>query len=289
MQKSISIVTLTISLLFAISALAANKVVVIPLGGATNMYWQGEWTAGTEYKVGHGVQYEGSSYVCIKTHEATVQNLPPEIENWSLLAAKGAAGISPNQTCPDSTVMEGIDALGDIKCKDDLKYVFLTSSTHDGNLGGFAGADNICQDLASNAGLPGIYMAWISTPAGSPATSFSKCRCDYKLPSGDIIANSWQDLTDQDLDSPIIQDETGSKVGAIFEVWTATAPDGTVAIPSAINCSNWTSNNEGDSGIWGLASSTDTQWTDNNLHPCDFLKRLYCFSNKFNGAAAQKI
>src|SRR5665647_1642851 len=33
-------------------------------------------------------------------------------------------------------------------------YVFVTSTVHDGNLGGLAGADSICQQRASEAALP---------------------------------------------------------------------------------------------------------------------------------------
>ena len=39
------------------------------------------------------------------------------------------------------------------------RIVFLTSTTHTGNLGGLTGADAICNDLASTAGLPGANEA----------------------------------------------------------------------------------------------------------------------------------
>src|SRR5690349_1441788 len=39
---------------------------------------------------------------------------------------------------------------------------FLTSSRHDGDLGGLAGADATCQTLAEGAGLPGRFVALLS-------------------------------------------------------------------------------------------------------------------------------
>src|SRR5439155_16338708 len=44
-------------------------------------------------------------------------------------------------------------------------YVFATSSTYLPNLGGLAGADTLCMQRATAAGLPGHYVAWLSTSA----------------------------------------------------------------------------------------------------------------------------
>ena len=45
--------------------------------------------------------------------------------------------------------------------------VFVTSIEYDGNLGGLGGADAACQSRAAFAGLPGTYVAWLSTPTVS--------------------------------------------------------------------------------------------------------------------------
>ncbi|MFH2124410.1 MAG: carbohydrate-binding protein [Pseudomonadota bacterium] len=69
-------------------AVAADKVVVIPLGGAKYyMYWQGEWANDKAYKVGDGVQIDGNSYMCVSAHTS---GAPPDIDYWSLIAAAGA-------------------------------------------------------------------------------------------------------------------------------------------------------------------------------------------------------
>ncbi|HTZ18430.1 MAG TPA: hypothetical protein VMB78_08320, partial [Dissulfurispiraceae bacterium] len=60
---------------------------------------------------------------------------------------------------------------------------FITSASHNGNLGGFDGADTMCQTAAEVAGLPGAYRAWLSTSStdaychvlGYNGTKMNKC------------------------------------------------------------------------------------------------------------------
>ena len=55
------------------------------------------------------------------------------------------------------------------------KFVFVTSTTHTGDLGGIAGGDGICNDRAADAGLPGVYKAWLATSdADAPTNSFAQ-------------------------------------------------------------------------------------------------------------------
>ncbi len=88
---------------------------------------------------------------------------------------------------------------------------FLTSTTQDGDLGGLSGADATCQSLATSAGLPGTYRAWLSDDAQSPSTRFSRSSGPYQLLNGVTIANSWTDLTDGTLAASIALDEHVSK------------------------------------------------------------------------------
>lgn len=86
-------------------AVAADTVVVIPLGGAKYyMYWQGEWATDKAYKVGDGVQLNGNSYMCIAAHTSVA---PPDINYWALLAAAGKDGAA-------STVAGPVGATGPI-------------------------------------------------------------------------------------------------------------------------------------------------------------------------------
>ena len=87
--------------------------------------------------------------------------------------------------------------------------VFVSSTTHSGNLGGLSGADTTCQNLANAAGLPGTYRAWLSDNTQSPSTRFATSTGAYALVNGVTIAASWTDLTDGTLASPITVTELG--------------------------------------------------------------------------------
>jgi hypothetical protein len=115
-----------------------------------------------------------------------------------------------------------------LDCGTTTKCVFLTSKVSTANLGGLAGADATCNDLAENAGLPGTYVAWLSdddTDAISRITSNGP----YATRTGRIVANDLADLTDLTLASPISQDEYGNEV-PLREVWT----DRSVGLPRAL-------------------------------------------------------
>ena len=74
----------------------ADRVVVIPLGTTVNIEapikWQDEWMEGAAYKTGDGLQYSGSSYICIQDHTASIANAPPNDSFWSLMAVQGDKG-----------------------------------------------------------------------------------------------------------------------------------------------------------------------------------------------------
>jgi len=90
MKTLLLIIALIVGVLPSSIVVAADKVVVIPLGGDEHyMYWQGEWAAATTYKIGDAVQYDGSSYISTQAHTSTLSNVPPSA-SWDLLAAKGA-------------------------------------------------------------------------------------------------------------------------------------------------------------------------------------------------------
>jgi len=48
------------------------------------------------------------------------------------------------------------------------KKVFVSSQTYVGNLGGVAGADSLCQGLATAAGLTGTFKAFLSDSGVNP-------------------------------------------------------------------------------------------------------------------------
>ena len=116
--------------------------------------------------------------------------------------------------------------------------VFVTSTTHTGNLGGLDGADAICQARAkSGPAAPGTYKAWLSTACQSRRRlRLTHATVPYRLVEGTQVAGDWDDLTDGTLDAPINRDQGGLLL-PISQVWTGTAADGSFA---GSDCVAWT-------------------------------------------------
>ena len=158
------------------------------------------------------------------------------------------------------------------------KLVFVTSTTHDGNLGGLSGADAICNTRAAAGGLPGTYMAWLSDSTASPSTRFTHSLVPYVLPgNGSVVANDWADLTDGTLAASIINTEFGSPLlGDEGRVWTGTNADGTYA-GAFSDCSGWTTVIAA-SGVYGFATNTLSWSFYGTPDFCsDGTPHLYCF------------
>ncbi|MCW5890283.1 MAG: DUF1554 domain-containing protein [bacterium] len=157
------------------------------------------------------------------------------------------------------------------------KTVFITSAIVTGDLGGIAGADALCNDLASASSLPGTYKAWLSDSASSPATTFTKDH-RYLLPDGTtLVANSWADLTDGTLVNDITQTESGGEVTNVL-VMTNTYADGT-AVPNGA-CQDFTSAAEEEAVGLGINVLSDSNWTSYATGGCTnsfYSYRLYCF------------
>jgi hypothetical protein len=156
-----------------------------------------------------------------------------------------------------------------------IKRVFVSSVTYDGNLGGLAGADALCAQLASDAGLSGAYLAWLSDGVDSPDTRFSKAGSPIVLVDGTtIVAADWIDLTNGTLQTSIGMTELGgTNPGVVF---SNVMTDGTTKSTNggASHCNGWL-----DSSVNYRAGSTvhvGAGWTDLINNACA-LGRLYCF------------
>lgn len=163
------------------------------------------------------------------------------------------------------------------------KIVFVSSATYDGNLGGVAGADSKCNDLAVAANLDGDFKAWISDLSSSPVTDFTHSVEPYVLINGNAIASDWADLVDGDLLIPINVDEHGNTIlNPTESVWTDTSSDGNISYQDPQqSCLNWTANiwnaDNNNMGVVGEYSSSNLHWTSGFGATCDRSMRLYCF------------
>ena len=165
-----------------------------------------------------------------------------------------------------------------------FRFVFISSRTFDGDLGGIDGADAECNSMAKAAALPGTFKAWLAGGSSiSPDTRFTKVPGrPYVLVNGDIVATDWSALTNAfnvPLSHPINIDENGIDVG-IQPVWTNVAWTGQTNIINFFRaCGDWRGTNDFVSGQTGLSSMTDEHWTEDAADvSCAVAdRRLYCF------------
>ena len=165
------------------------------------------------------------------------------------------------------------------------KRVFVTSTLQTGALGGAAGADQICQNHADAAGLPGTYFAWIADSAAtSPNVRFSRAPVPYIRTDGQPIANDWNDLVDGTLLSPLNLTELGQPaplpvpqacgLGVERMVWSNVDPFGNW-FPGI--CGEFTTAMLGVPGQWGWPDDVMAWTTWCSGGQCDWLAPIYCF------------
>jgi hypothetical protein len=175
--------------------------------------------------------------------------------------------------------------------------MFVTSTKHDGNLGGLVGADGICNQRAAAAGLVGEYQAWLCDGTIGPRSRSNHASVPYVATDGAVIAKNWADLTDGSLARGINRDESGVQVALGFLPWSYVKSDGecddaTYLSPGSgpcpafqrckLNCAEpfragWTSASPLAQGEKGDANQTNRLWTDGVTGLCSAPKeRIYC-------------
>ncbi|GAB5389138.1 MAG: hypothetical protein Alpg2KO_21060 [Alphaproteobacteria bacterium] len=167
----------------------------------------------------------------------------------------------------------------------EVKLVFITSTTHDGILGGLSGADSICNGDASAAGLSGSYKAWLGQDTGglqTPNTTFTQNDGPYTLVDGTVIADDWDDLTDGSIDNVINLQADGAGLSGpvpLRRAWTNVTSDGSNVVTSSGDCVAWSSNDGlQNSSIGNAPNATDSTWTElTGAVPCNAPRRLLCF------------
>jgi len=174
-----------------------------------------------------------------------------------------------------------------ISCTADTRYVFASSATYNGALGGLAGADAEClalADASTDTALHGkTWMAWLSTSAANsePAQRMVQFPLDYVRQDGVAVANSWSGLVSGTLLAPINVDESGVLIvpNPLAEVaWTNTTETGVQ--DSALlteTCQDWTSDDSMDQGWIGTIDAMDDQWSRaQTLALCSVMQHIYC-------------
>jgi hypothetical protein len=168
-----------------------------------------------------------------------------------------------------------VDAADEVDASPDSRanFVFATSSLHNANLGGLAAADAICQQRATDAGLPGTYVAYLSSGGVHASTRLVGSR-GWQRVDGKPVADTTAQLASLRMWYPISTDELGNDLrGLPIRVWTGAAVDGSVGG----TCNDWSDAANNSLSAVGLLESGGGRWTYADLATCDTQARLYCF------------
>jgi len=203
---------------------------------------------------------------------------------YNNVASDTPCGQEPGWTCQGGQCMSPDQP---------TKLVFVVSQGRTGNLGGIAGADAYCQQLADAAGHQGTFKAWLSTSSvsSSPSVRFTKSNIPYAMVNGEVIATDWNDLTDGEIAVPLNIDENGNTPSGTSAVWSYTRVDGTPGLFGNANhkcyggdchCKGWTTTATQGSPTPGAAVGqrhvSNDNWTDYSFsNSCGSMRFLYCF------------
>jgi hypothetical protein len=197
-----------------------------------------------------------------------------------VLEATAGVGVCEGYVCDgksagcDGKCLSAKECSGGFTCSKSqckaFKRVFTTSTTYTGKLGGALGADQRCQERATAAGLPGVYMAWVGDSTTSPNTRFTKATGPYATLTQARLADDWDDLADGSLDNVPFIDEFGAQLGGAFvQSWAGMDHP---KFSAAETCQDWTSEDPG-----ALGTVLPSTWGIEKTSPCDAPMRLYCF------------
>jgi hypothetical protein len=190
-------------------------------------------------------------------------------------------GIPVDTGSPDTGTP---DAGGGSVCAAGGARVFVTNAGYTGNLGGLAGADQLCTSAAVAAGLGGTWNAWLSDSNNSALNRIYKVNggAGYVLVNGAMVAANYASLISSTM--PLLHaidtTETGTVATGNVEVWTGTDLTG-ISPPGfcATGSMDWTSaSSSAGTPFVGLTNQTNASWSDIYQQFCDrTTERLYCF------------
>lgn len=165
------------------------------------------------------------------------------------------------------------DAGADLGPDDPVHTIFVSSSVHNGDLGGRAGADEICAERAAAESLDGTWVALLSTtdldardalPLEGPVVDMH----------GRRIADGLDDLWDGELLGDFSINENGDSL-LVPQGWTGTLADGS---SSGETCEDWTTGAGEPKGSVGNSSEKGSKWVEDGGISCALPVHLFCVS-----------
>jgi hypothetical protein len=142
----------------------------------------------------------------------------------------------------------------------------MTSTFHDGNFGGYDGADAFCRKAANDAGVGGKWVAFLFE---STTNVVQRVQSDgpWYLLDGTTLVYANRDAFRYYTRTDINTDEAGRPYDG--EVWVGNFVDGSGS------CSNWTSSN--GTGTWTIGGDPVSGMTTD---PCTNKHNLVCVEDQ---------
>ncbi len=202
----------------------------------------------------------------------------PGTEAGATDAAEDVVTVStPDATVADVTTEA--DAKKDVTADagpprpDGGRFVFATTATTQGNLSGLAGADFLCNQSASVAGLGGTWVAWLSTTTVDALSRLTAAGPWY-LVTGTLVSDK-AGLQADNLAHSIDRTELGMLPPDDERAWTGTRNGAYFNV----SCQNWTSSTTATSGNAGSTKLMGAGWTATGAPNCGTALHVYCFEN----------
>jgi len=152
------------------------------------------------------------------------------------------------------------------------KRVFVTSTLYSGALGSVKAADADCQQSAAEAGLPGVFHAWISDGTTNAYDRTADVG-PWTTTNGDVAFAQKADLRSGSPATDLL-DEHGAPPSEAA-AWTGSDPTG---LASGQDCEAWTNAGHGASATTGSALALDPTWGGDDVPAaCDGKAPLICF------------
>jgi hypothetical protein len=144
-------------------------------------------------------------------------------------------------------------------------------------LGGLAGADVYCNNVATSASLGGNWKAILSSSSVNVKDRITVTG-EIRNRNNDVVASNTADFWDGTLASAINYNELGNVAGA-GGVWTGSNSDGTLS-GAGSTCLDWIDSLTANYGRSGGGGATNTEWLAVADVNCDQLQHIYCIDGQ---------
>ena len=192
----------------------------------------------------------------------------------------GDGDLDDGEACDDGNQADS-DGCSATCAFEPVLAIFVSQGKFNGNAGPLAGIDAKCQAEASEAMLPGTFIAWLGVDeASAPAARIPDHDLPYVLPGPDrpLVAQGRAGLlgahlraVDRGPGGQQLAPGAGECTTDVL-VWTGAKSDGTT---HPVNCLGFTN---GDMTEFGLAGryGDPAAWTDACQYPCASSLPFYC-------------